>query len=90
MLLNAMRQNEVMKQLAAWAAMLAVPTAIAGIYGMNFTIHAASSTGSTAISLTMVLIAIICGFLYWRFHKSGWLLTRSRRWTRGDATPRTI
>ncbi len=34
--LIAVRQNEVMKQLAAWAAILAVPTMIAGIYGMNF------------------------------------------------------
>ena len=34
--LIAVRQNEVMKKLAAWAAILAVPTLIAGIYGMNF------------------------------------------------------
>ena len=34
--LIAVRQNEVMKKLAAWAAILAVPTMIAGIYGMNF------------------------------------------------------
>jgi magnesium transporter len=34
--LIAVRQNEVMKKLAAWAAIFAVPTMIAGIYGMNF------------------------------------------------------
>src|SRR5256886_7619137 len=34
--LIAVRQNEVMKKLAAWAAILAVPTLIAGVYGMNF------------------------------------------------------
>jgi magnesium transporter len=34
--LIAVRQNEVMKKLAAWAAIFAVPTMVAGIYGMNF------------------------------------------------------
>ena len=34
--LIAVRQNEVVKRLAAWAAILAVPTMIAGISGMNF------------------------------------------------------
>jgi magnesium transporter len=41
------QQNEVTKKLAAWAAILAVPTAIAGIYGMNFS-TCRSSTGATA------------------------------------------
>jgi len=36
LLLASVQQNDVTKQLAAWAAILAVPTAIAGIYGMNF------------------------------------------------------
>lgn len=31
-----MRQNDVTKKLAGWAAFLAVPTIIAGIFGMNF------------------------------------------------------
>jgi len=35
-LLEQQRQGAITRQLAAWAAMLAVPTAIAGIYGMNF------------------------------------------------------
>ena len=34
--LISVAQNEVTKKLAAWAAILAVPTMIAGIYGMNF------------------------------------------------------
>ena len=36
LLLASVQQNDVTKQLAAWAAILAVPTAIAGVYGMNF------------------------------------------------------
>lgn len=35
-LLEQQRQGAITRQLAAWAAILAVPTAIAGIYGMNF------------------------------------------------------
>lgn len=34
--LRSVAQNESMKRLAGWAAIIAVPTAIAGIYGMNF------------------------------------------------------
>ena len=72
MLLNAMKQNEVMKQLAAWAAMLAVPTAIAGIYGMNFE-HMPELKWQYGYPITVLVIFTICGFLYWRFHKAGWL-----------------
>ena len=36
LLLSAARQNDIVKKLGSWAAILAVPTAIAGIYGMNF------------------------------------------------------
>jgi magnesium transporter len=72
MLLNAMKQNEVMKQLAAWAAMLAVPTAIAGIYGMNFK-YMPELDWQYGYPLTIVVIFGLCGFLYWRFHKAGWL-----------------
>ncbi|MEY4952581.1 MAG: hypothetical protein RL299_1005 [Pseudomonadota bacterium] len=35
-LLEQHRQGHMTRQLAAWAAILAVPTAFAGIYGMNF------------------------------------------------------
>jgi magnesium transporter len=36
LLLSAARQNDIVKKLGSWAAILAVPTAVAGIYGMNF------------------------------------------------------
>jgi magnesium transporter len=72
MLFNAMKQNEVMKKLAAWAAMLAVPTAIAGIYGMNFK-DMPELNWSYGYPATLVAIVVVCGFLYWRFHKAGWL-----------------
>lgn len=72
LLLEASRQNQVQRKFAAWAAILAVPTAIAGIYGMNF-------DNMPELRLPygyyMVLGGIIglCGFLYWRFKRWGWL-----------------
>ena len=61
-----------MKRLAAWAAMLAVPTAIAGIYGMNFK-DMPELDLPYGYPVTLVAIFAVCGFLYWRFHKAGWL-----------------
>ena len=72
MLMSAMKQNEVMRQLAAWAAMLAVPTAVAGIYGMNFA-HMPELSWRYGYFCVLGVIAAICGLLFWRFKKSGWL-----------------
>jgi magnesium transporter len=72
MLMSAMKQNEVMRQLAAWAAMLAVPTAIAGIYGMNF-VHMPELEWRFGYFGVLAFIVVVCGFLFWRFKKSGWL-----------------
>ena len=72
MLMSAMKQNEVMRQLAAWAAMLAVPTAVAGIYGMNFQ-NMPELTWKYGYFGVIGLIVIVCALLFWRFKKSGWL-----------------
>jgi magnesium transporter len=66
------QQNEDLKQLAAWAAIIAVPTMIAGVYGMNFRFmpELEWQLGYPAIMAGMVAA---CGFLYYRFKKSGWL-----------------
>jgi len=72
MLLSSTRQNEVMRMLAAWAAMLAVPTAIAGIYGMNFS-NMPELSWRYGYFIVIGVIALICGVLYWRFKKAGWL-----------------
>jgi magnesium transporter len=72
MLFNAMKQNDVMKKLAAWAAMLAVPTAIAGIYGMNFH-NMPELDWRYGYPVTWLVIISLCGVLYWRFKKAGWL-----------------
>lgn len=65
-------QNEVTKQLAAWAAIIAVPTMIAGIYGMNFE-HMPELKWSLGYPLVLLVLFSLCGYLYWRFKKSGWL-----------------
>jgi magnesium transporter len=52
--------------------MLAVPTAIAGIYGMNFK-DMPELNWTYGYPATLVAIVVVCGFLYWRFHKAGWL-----------------
>lgn len=71
-LLEAHRQGEMTRSLAAWAAILAVPTAIAGIYGMNFEympeLH--SRWGYPAV---LAVIFAICTWLYLRFRRLGWL-----------------
>lgn len=71
LLANA-RQNDVVRQLAAWAAILAVPTAIAGIYGMNFE-HMPELRWTYGYPAVLAGIVAACGFLYWRFRRSGWL-----------------
>jgi magnesium transporter len=72
MLMESMRQNDVMRRLAAWAAMLAVPTMVAGIYGMNFDIMPELKWHYGYI-YALLLMGGICSVLYWRFKKSGWL-----------------
>ncbi|MGE8636647.1 MAG: CorA family divalent cation transporter, partial [Achromobacter piechaudii] len=57
---------------ASWAAILAVPTAIAGIYGMNFEFMPELKS-PWGYPITLGVIASICSVLYWRFRKSGWL-----------------
>jgi magnesium transporter len=65
-------QNEVTKQLAAWAAIIAVPTAIAGIYGMNFE-HMPELKWISGYPFALALMLAFCLFLYWRFKRAGWL-----------------
>ncbi|MBL8806086.1 MAG: magnesium/cobalt transporter CorA [Rhodospirillales bacterium] len=72
MMLSASSQNEVTKRLAAWAAILAVPTAIAGIYGMNFE-HMPELRWDYGYPAVVGAIVAICGVLYWRFRKADWL-----------------
>jgi magnesium transporter len=68
----AMQQNVDMRKISAWVAIAAVPTAIAGIYGMNFDqmpeLHAA--WGYPAV---LGLMFVVCTFLYFTFRRVHWL-----------------
>jgi magnesium transporter len=65
-------QNEHMKRITAWAAMIAVPTMIAGIYGMNFK-HMPELNWDYGYHLSVVVMAAACVGLYVGFKRSGWL-----------------
>lgn len=71
-LLEQHRQGQMTRQLAAWAAILAVPTAIAGIYGMNFDYMPELRMRWGYPAVWGVIVAI-CGGLWLRFRRMGWL-----------------
>jgi len=66
------QQNDTTRRLASWAAILAVPTAVAGIYGMNFK-YMPELDWHWGYPMTLGGVAAICAILYWRFRRSGWL-----------------
>ena len=68
----SIRQNDDMRKISAWVAIAAVPTLMAGIYGMNFQ-HMPELSASYGYPLVLAIMAAICFFLYRRFRKSGWL-----------------
>ena len=71
-LLEQQRQGVITRQLAAWAAILAVPTAIAGIYGMNFEMMP-ELAWDYGYPVVLGVIATVCIGLYVRFKRAGWL-----------------
>jgi magnesium transporter len=67
-----MQQNMDMRKISAWAGIIAVPTMVAGIYGMNF--HFMPELDSKWGYPTVVsVMVVICMFLYRNFRKQGWL-----------------
>jgi magnesium transporter len=64
--------NEDMRKISAWAGIIAVPTAIAGIYGMNF--HwMPELTWHYSYPVVVLVIVLICVLLYRGFKRNGWL-----------------
>ncbi|HYH54629.1 MAG TPA: magnesium/cobalt transporter CorA [Solirubrobacterales bacterium] len=68
----SMRQNEDMRKISAWVAIAAVPTMVAGIYGMNFE-HMPELEWRFSYPLVLAAVLAVCLYLYWRFKRSGWL-----------------
>lgn len=72
LMVGQMQQTDITRQLAAWAAILAVPTAVAGIYGMNFK-HMPELDWEYGYYLIICLIALVCLGLFWWFRRLEWL-----------------
>ena len=67
-----MQQNVDMRKISAWVAIAAVPTMIAGIYGMNFE-HMPELTWTWGYPAVLLLMLTVCGFLYHNFRRKHWL-----------------
>ncbi len=70
--LITLQENETTKRLAAYAALVAVPTMLAGIYGMNFK-HMPELDWHLGYPVALGLMAVIDAYLFARFRKAGWL-----------------
>ena len=70
--LASLQQNGDMRRISAWVAIAAVPTMIAGVYGMNFESMPELGWG-IGYPAVLLLMAVVCGLLYRAFRRSGWL-----------------
>src|SRR3954470_19625166 len=69
---TSLSDNEDTRKISAWAAMIAVPTLITGVYGMNFE-HMPELGWQFGYPAVLVLIVVVCSFLYRGFKRNGWL-----------------
>jgi len=67
-----MQQNADMRKISAWVAIVAVPTMIAGIYGMNFD-HMPELRWTFGYPLALLVMAGTCLLLHRAFRRNGWL-----------------
>ncbi|GAA4624313.1 CorA family divalent cation transporter [Cellulomonas oligotrophica] len=68
----SVRQNEDMRKISAWAAIVAAPTLVAGVYGMNFR-HMPELAWPLGYPLAVGGMAVLCVVLWGLFRRSGWL-----------------
>ena len=68
----AMQQNVDMRKISAWVAIAAVPTALAGIYGMNFE-HMPELTWTWGYPAVLTVMLLVCVLLYRTFRRNSWL-----------------
>jgi len=69
---TSVRQNDDMRKISSWAAMAAVPTMVAGIYGMNFE-HMPELHWTWAYPAVLLLMVVLEVLLYRQFKERGWL-----------------
>jgi magnesium transporter len=67
-----LQESETMKRLAAYAALVAVPTMIAGIYGMNFQ-HMPELSWRYGYELALLVMTALDLYLFYRLRKAKWL-----------------
>jgi magnesium transporter len=65
------RQNQIMKKVTSWAAIIAVPTLITGYYGMNVPYPGFGETSGVVVSA--ILLVILSAALYLSFKRRDWL-----------------
>ena len=70
--MSSISQSEVAKRFAGWAALIGVPTMVAGIYGMNFEFMP-ELDWKWGYPAVMGVTFVLCAALYHQFKKSGWL-----------------
>jgi magnesium transporter len=70
--LTTIAQNEATKRITGWAAIFAIPTMIAGVYGMNFEFMP-ELRWRWGYPVVVAVTVSLCGILYYRFKRSGWL-----------------
>ncbi|HUO45351.1 MAG TPA: magnesium and cobalt transport protein CorA [Acidimicrobiia bacterium] len=68
----SVRQNNDMRKISAWVAIAAVPTLLAGVWGMNFE-QMPELNASWGYPGALVAMGAVCMVLYRKFKKSGWL-----------------
>jgi magnesium transporter len=68
----SVRQNNDMRKISAWVAVAAVPTMLAGIWGMNFE-HMPELNDSWGYPTALAVMVSLCLFIYRKFKRSGWL-----------------
>lgn len=67
-----LQQNSDMRRISAWVAIAAVPTMIAGVYGMNFE-HMPELSSPWGYPAILGLMAVVCSSMFIAFKRSGWL-----------------
>jgi magnesium transporter len=70
--INTIQENEIIKRLGSYAALVAVPTLIAGVYGMNFDAMP-ELRWELGYPFAIALMVLIDAILYVRFKRAGWL-----------------
>ncbi|MGH3327147.1 MAG: magnesium/cobalt transporter CorA [Streptomycetales bacterium] len=68
----SVRQNEDMRRISAWVAIIAVPTMIASLYGMNFR-YIPGLASRAGFPVVLAVMAVLCFVLYRAFKRTGWL-----------------